>query len=409
MATAPATYAPTAQPLTPEEAQTVITGSGVPGATSGLPTNERNGNLSPFRARGLYPNPGVYDAVLRGDPVASTGDMRQRRYVAGLYWEFLDPEDSTPEEQRQTDLVASWFDSIPDGGLSGLIQRVMSREARGFSLHEMVYIDPANSASGYWEIKDAVEIQTHCVQKWLLGPDGLVQGVLVRDEAGDHRLWCNKLLLSIRDGTRRTPEGRAALRPLVGYCEAARDTLASDTASFERAARGTLIGIEGTDASDADRKAFDGMAANWQSGGQAWVRLPNGWDVRWDYGGDIPDPSSRVEIYHQAVARVFDDELQSLGQNKYGARAVGSEMRISTQRQLTGVLEELACDLTAQLVRPLYVLNNWDVRRICTLSSSGFFDPEKIDLLIKLCSGPDPLIKPDDRLKKALRRMVGLR
>jgi hypothetical protein len=233
--------------------------------------------------------------------------------------------------------------------------------------------------------------------------------VITRDERGDHYLPTSKILLSVRDGDSRSPEGVSALRPLYYYCEAKKDLLGSDAASCERAARGTLVGIEGPDPSKADRDKFDALAATWQSGGTAWCRLPTGWSVSWDYGGDIPDPSVRTTIYDQAIARVFDDELQSLGQNKYGARAVGEEFRLSTERQLAGMTEELACDTAAQIIAPLCQLNGWDIRRAPILICAEFFSAEKIRMIREFCSGPDPLIAltPDDI--RAVRRSLGLR
>jgi hypothetical protein len=330
--------------------------------------------------------------------------MRQARYVAGLDWRVVEPEDATEQELTQTEHIAACLDAI-SGGMSGLIRRVMSREAYGFSLHELVYA--IDETTGLWRLADAVAIAPWCVKKWLLDDSGRLTGVLAYDELGEHTLSVEKVLLSVRDFQSRNYEGTSALRPLYYYAEAKRDILAADAAIMERAGRGTLVITESVEASDADRTAIDSAAENWQSGGQAWIRLPAGWVTSWDHGGDIPDPTSRAELYNQAIARVFDDELASLGQNKYGARAVGEEMRVSTQRQLTGVCEELAVEITSQIVYPLYALNGWNQTRACTITSSGFYDFERLTALRDYVSAG--IIELTDQDKKSLRRLFGLR
>lgn len=391
------------RPLTRAEQQSILSGGGYWLTAQGLPTPESNPEMHPFFARGLYPHPGHYETMARRNPIIAAGLTRIEYYVASLDWRVMPPENPTVDEKRHAEQVAEDFDNVP-GGLSSTIRQVCTAVGFGFSAQELVWYE-GNLHMG---IADLVWIRPATAEFWVVNQAGDWMWFIQRSERGHVPIPRGKLLHFAWRGRSRAPEGNSALRPLYYYDEAKREILINDQISRQRYGIGTLVWSQPEGgAAEGEIAAVEEISQLWQAGQQAYLIPPPGWTYTIEFGGSIrPDPRQALEYFDHQASRLLDDTLAELGMARYGSHAVGSEMRLATQRQLTGVCREIAKAIDQQVIARVYRANGWTGRKARMLVT-GFEDSERLMTIAQLAQ--NNLIDTDDRQHRtAIARAVGL-
>jgi len=368
------------RPLTADELLVITSGAGYrrwsrggSGSLYDLPSGEANQALYAWKWRGLWPNPGIANDMERRNPIIASGVTKVEYYTSSLDWRIVDPEAATADETRQAEYIRASVDELP-GGFGAFIRRALSSVQYGFSLFEKVW----KLVDGTYSLRDLVWIAPWTVQGWVLDAGGDMVGILQLSERGRVFIPRAKLVHFARRFMGRNWEGESALRSLWAYDEAKRQEILSDRITRERWGEGTLVFTEPESPDADDRSRIDAIGVAWQSGEQSYIRLPFGWAYKFEHGGSqAPDPAPRLQYYDHQASRMLDDTLSELGFSAFGARAVGSEMRLASQRQLTGVCSSLCADIEQQVISDFFLLNGWTSRRP-TVTVSGFEDDARL-------------------------------
>jgi hypothetical protein len=392
---------PDATPLTLAELQTILTGSGHP-SRQGTPTSEDNPDAYPYKARGLYPNPGHYERQDRRNPITSAGLTKIEYFVPSLTWE-IELEKPTADEERHIDQVCGWLDAMP-GGLPRAIRLMATAPQYGFSLQELEWLEEEDGTLG---IRSLQWVRPASIESWIVDRAGREVGFRQVTERGSVIVPLGKCLHFAWRYRPREPEGRSALRPLTSYDEYKGDVLRDDRLAWRRFS-GMLEWTQPPGgAADGDLSAVELISELWQQGRQAYSVKPQGWesDVKWP-AGNKPDPTPMLQYLDHQHARQLDDTLGELGMARYGSHAVGSELRANTQRQLTGVCSEMATAIEQQLLRRVWSANGWP-GRVPRVLVTGFEDTARVTSIIQAAQAG--LVDPTDpRIREQVARILGL-
>jgi hypothetical protein len=394
---------PELRPLTRDELRAVLSGGGYPGARWGLPTPEDNPEMHPYRARGCYPDPGIYERMDRRDPNYAAGATKIEYYVPSLDWSPRPPVAPTAQESEHAETIAADLDDQP-GGLGFAIRMMTTCVQFGFALLEEVWREKDD---GTLTIGELVWLRPATIQAWIVDEACEWRYIVQQSERGMAVIPRGKLLHVTWRGRSRAPEGNAASRPLAYYNEYKRQLMQGDAITRQRYGVGTLVWQQpddgGTEQEIADVEL---MSQRWEAGEQSYFIPPPRWSYKIEYGGSqAPDPRNRLDYLDHETARVFDDCLGELGMSRYGSHAVGSEMRLSKQRQLTGVCREWARAIDQQVIDRIYRANGWAGRH-ARMMVTGFEDAERLSSIKDLADSQ--LIDVTPAVKASLARSVGL-
>ena len=359
----PPSHAPAARKLTDKELTSVLTASGY-----GAGHAEANWELKPSRARGLWPDPGIYEVDARRDPIVATGLWRRATFAASLDVRVVDPPDATPAEQQQAQLARDMLASLP-GGLAGLIRLIYTREQFGFSLLEKVWEVEEKTLA--WRLEDLVWIHPMTVKAWGFSESGHMIGCWQKGSNGPP-VWVprEKLAHFVRGDTGRNPEGVSALRPIHYYIEAKGDAIATHSASLHLFGEGWLDVTTDETRGQPEFAELESALQDWQEADRRYLIHAPGTEIEARYGGNVlPNLEENLRAYDHQLSRGLDESLQSLGTSAFGARAVGSEMMRATHRSLAGEFSELCVRIQQEVLQPIYERNGWDVTRIPTLAA----------------------------------------
>lgn len=399
------------RPLSESELVSVLTGSGFRGVAGGLPHNDLNPDGYPLRVRGFM-NPGEYDQMALSNPIIASGQFKMEYYVSSLDWRFRPPgtfdAPTTDEELENTEKIREDFDNL-SGGLTGFVRKTFSFMQHGFCLFEKVF--RIDEESKDYRFTKLLWINPQTIPKWLLQLSGEWLGFFHQSERGLIPVSREKVFHHARRGNERLPEGESAYRSLIYYNRRKSAELQSDSISRERWGEGTLVffrkdGNRAPSDNSKEMNQLQAIAELWQTGQQSYMILPDGWDYRIDYGGTAqPDPIPRLEYLDHQTARMLDDTLSELGMAKFGSQAVGREMRLATQRQLTGVCGEVCRAIEQQLIADYYTLNGWGGRPP-RVTVGGFENKDTLAVMVQLIQSGAIQLDDEDRIK--IKRMAGL-
>lgn len=377
---------------------------------NGVPTAEANPDLPPKKARGVYPVAGIYEEMDRQNATICAGLTRIEYFTPSLDWRPEAPEDATTEEKHYTDRYCEGLDEIP-GRLPTVIRLMFTAPQHGASIQELIYRE--DPSDGCLLITDTQWIRPGSISEWLETPSGRVWGFNQRGRDGKtvpiSLGQC--LVVRWRDRGDRAPEGLSLLRPLVYPNEAKRQELVDDRITRQRHGRGTLEWDQPTRPGGTTDKAeldnVERISALWESGELGYIIRPPGWKSTVAFGtANAPDPIPRLNYYDQQASRLLDDSLADLGHTRYGSHAMGSELRIESQRQFTGICREFAARFDQQVTARVWRANGWP-GRYPRLQVDGFDDAARLELIVQLAQAG--LIDVTDRVKRQIARAVGLK
>ena len=393
----------TPRPLTAEELQAVWSGSGY---THKAPfgSAETNQELHAWRSRGLYPRPGIYYEMIARDPKIASGLDQNESAVRGLDWRLLAPKDADAVDLVRMDFVIMCLEAM--GGLVEISARTLDKQlGYGFGLFEEVW--EIEESTGWWRLEDLLTIEPWCVDRWVLDGRGFARGAMIRDSGGVWMLPIEKAALMPRKFTGRNYEGRSVLRPLYYTSEAKRRTFVGLERAHARFGDGVIVFKLGAGAGEDGEAKARAVIEEWAAGDQMGIVIPFGMDFDFRHGGSvIPDNSGAIKQFDHIIGTVLGDNLSELGHTAHGSRAVGGEMRRSFERGAKGVCLGLCQMIQDQIIRPIYLRNGWDPRRMATPYVSGFEDPAWLSMVISaLQSGVIEKVPAD---QEKLRRATGL-
>jgi hypothetical protein len=298
-----------------------------------------------------------------------------------------------------------------------VVRQMFTAPQYGYSLQEELYRE--DPADGALLVVDMQWVRPASVSRWHELPSGRVWAFSQRGRLGN-RSWVETPPISIgqclfirwRDRGLRAPEGLSALRPVYYYDEAKRQELVDDRITRQRFGRGTLVwtppASPGGTVSTRELDTVERISALWESGECGYIIDPPGWTHRVEWGSaQAPDPTPRLEYYDHQTSRLLDDTLAELGMTRYGSHAMGSELRIASQRQFTGVCREFARHFDQQVTARVWRANGWSGKaRMPRMVVDGFDDAARVEQWVALAGAG--LLDITDRIQRQCTRAVGL-
>lgn len=393
--------APPDRDLSDTERQSVISGSG---AKSG--TFEQNPQLIPSRARGMHPNPGLFEVDKRRDPIIATALWRRAMSAASRTWLLPDRDDFDATDKARAESARDMIDEMP-GGMSGLVRRIFTRDQFGFSVFERWWrVDPDTLE---WRLRDVVWMHPSTVRVWGLNEAGFMVGFWQRSERG--LVWIDREKLShfVREDTGRNPEGVSALRPVHWYIEAKGEIVSTYIASLHLFGEGWMDVLTSTRAGSPERQALENALRSWQSGKNRYLIHNSDTEVEPKHGGTVmPELEPILRTVDGQSNRGLDEAAQGLAQSPFGAKALGVELNRSTDKAMGGEYAELCSLIRSEVIVPYYQRNEWDPKRapyVIVRGAGGDEDLARGRVLLEMVR--DGVI-PEDRKAEVVTRGLEL-
>jgi hypothetical protein len=339
------------RPLTDDERQSVLSGSGVrPGLPGG--TYDSNQDGSGYRARGLWPQPGVYDSLAYRDPLVATALQRRTHWATTRDYYLAPPPQATREELILRDYQAEQLDYLPGGGLPGMIEQIWTRDRYGFSL-----LEPVLDIEGLeYRLGRLVWIWPGTVRQWVTDRAGFLAGILQRSERADAPPYipATKLAHFARDFWGRNFEGASLLRPLIYYLEAKSEAWQDWAESARRLGRGYLRAVIDAPYGSQEWTDAEAMLDDFEESDGRVMMTNTALDVRGEHlGNTLPDIAAISEAFDYQVSRGVDEQGQQLGAQDRGSRALGTMMDQAARRSLAGECGQVCRQIEEQILRPL--------------------------------------------------------
>lgn len=380
------------------ELEDIVSASGWVGVKSGLPSGEMNAELSPYRARGIYPRPGRYDLMPRADSTQAGALRRQMLTLASLNWDILAPQSdnapATEEEKVQTQWVRDGWDDLEGGFINSAVVRPASSNQYGFSCSEIVL--DIDETTGWWKLAGLHWFPAWSVDEWVLDQHGFCLGVTLLDERNRRRfIRRGKFYHDAVEFYGRNYEGISLLRSLWYPFQHRRQVLVDDLFARERASAGIPVA---TPPEGVDRESFgseytqaETILGNIATGDGGYAVKPRaGWEFEVMYLNSMPDNYPILGYLDHLTNTQLSDNLSELGNHKHGSRNVGTEMRLDRWSQMNGLCAIKAHGIDFQIHRQIYDANGWNVKRMCRTSVSGLHSPELYQRLLSFMTVPIP-------------------
>ena len=369
--TSPAEYL---EPLSDEELLIVQSSPGWSRRWVG--TNESNPNLQPAKCRGLWPNPGLYSQMLRKDAVVAAAVEQRAQNLISLDWQVIPPADATDEEQEITQYVRDVFASL-HGGLPQLLYQVSKRDQYGFSLLEMVF--EIEESTLRYRLEELAFIEPCTVYKWITNRAGYLVGILQRGERGLIPIPIEKLAHFARGFTGRNWEGVSLLRAAYYAVSAKQEVCQNSMASRMLFGEGTIEVTCDYESGSPERRDLEDQLNQWSDAERRWIIIPESVSITPRHGGSVLPPlAPPVQVFNNEISRAVGADLEQLGTQTHGSRALGSEYRAASNQALAGEATELASLIHSQIIQPLCNLNGWPIDRSPRIIARGIGDDRTV-------------------------------
>ena len=394
------------RPLSDDELETVMTGSGsIPRHPGG--SSENNPDHHPYRGRGMWPNPGIYEGMRKADAIIGSSCHRRELTVSALPFRILDPPEPTPEEEKQSQYIRDMLSSLP-GGIPGIASRlVRGIYTAGFALMETIWETEETTKNRRIERLKWVDPWT--VYQWVESDGAQLLGAIIRDSAGQNFLAKEKMVHHARGFNGHNWEGDSAMRPLWYVTESKRRTFLSAEIAAEKFGEGVRH-YQGTvpEVTAGDIAAIETLEGFFRDNGQDWSFSPYGIEMEYRFGsGSIPPYEDKIRMFDHQLARGMDDTLPELGISEHGARAVGSEQRESTENSEKGLALSICRVIDEQIIYPTFFRNGWDDTRRPRMHVTGFVDWNEIRVIAELVR--DGVLSAEDpAVQSKVRREMGI-
>ena len=369
--TAPAEYL---KPLSDMELESVLSSPGWSRRWKG--SSEHNPHLRPSRARGLWPDPGLYSQMLRKDAVVAAAIEQRARNLIALDWQIVPPAEPTPAEEEITQYVRDVFASL-HGGLSGLLYQISKRDLYGFSLLEQVY--EIEESTLRYRLEELAFIEPCTVFKWITNEAGYLVGILQRGEKGLIPIPIEKLAHFARGFTGRNWEGVSLLRAAYYAVSAKQEVCQNSMASRQLLGEGWLEVTCDAEPGSQERRELEDTLNQWSEAEQRWVIIPESVQINPRHGGSVLPPlGPPVQVFNNEISRAVGADLEQLGTQSHGSRALGSEYRAASNQALAGEATELASLIHSQIIQPMCHLNGWPIDRSPRIFAKGIGDDKTV-------------------------------
>jgi hypothetical protein len=381
----------------------------------------------------------LYEENLTNVAIISTGVRYFLDLVSSAEWNF-EPADDSAKAQEVADFVQ---DAMHDMETSFF--RIIRRQARykfdGFSIQEWTVKPREDGRIGFLDIEPR---PAHTIERWDVGSNGVVKGVLQTNPNTGQEIYLpvSKLVYVTDDTLSDSPEGLGLFRQAIRGAAGIARFEDLEHWGFETDLQGIPIGRvpiahmqelvdEGvlTQAQmQQARLAIDSMIANHIRGPASGITLDSAtykttdergapsnqrlWDIELLKSGGTSHAQIDVAIKRktQELARLLGVEHLLLGSDGAGSLALSQSSTKRLHGMVNSCLNELRDVSAKQMIRPLMVLNNipkplWPKPKPEEIAYRTV--EEVTGALANLATAGVPLM-PGDAAVDAVRDMVGL-
>ncbi len=334
--------------------------------------------------------------------------------VAKANYRFVEPENATAKEKKQTEFVREVFNDM-DRPLSDVIQDIMSMNTFGFSVIEKVYKKRKGNNSQYPDgrigIKKLGLRNQESIDKFVFddtGNDiiGVKQDIskiedpfsrFVNRAKTDVVLPRSKVMLFTTGRATDNPYGVSPLRDVYlpwKYLTSIEELEAAGVAKDLQGLPVLYVPAQymSPDASTEQKalyEQFKNIVRNLQNNSQSGVVLPSAVDPETrqplfklellsTQGGKKNYDTDKVKEYYRAMIFIgMNADILLMGNTQTGSFALGSIKTSMTGAYVEGMLKKIVQVFNDDLIRQLYELNGWDVSRRARMDYEGF---SEIDL-----------------------------
>lgn len=332
--------------------------AGIPRDRRGLPQQEQNPELRPYRARGFGENPGVYDEMLRTDGTVAGLSGFIKRTISTATPDIWIPPNPTLEEGRAAELLARFYGTDGRqawlrGGLPRHVCQALRSMDYGFQGFERVWEPWAWQGGVVLAPSGIYQRASRSVKGWVWDGDRLA-GMTQQTTEGpsaEAEWWglsglslglknksavvipSDQLLLYTFDPSGEVegnPEGVSIFRPGYIWWKTKRDLILRYHMAADRLFGGLtwlqqLVDKDGVPlGSEEDLEAFGEEYSAWADMELGWLAAPPGWEARTDYPGfRIQTPESLLAYCDLQMQVVFAAQLLGGG--------TGAQSEISQQ------------------------------------------------------------------------------
>ena len=307
--------------------------------------------------------------------VAASLEQRARNLTA-LDWQVIPPPDATPEEEEITQFVRDVFASL-HGGLPSLLYQASKRDLYGFALLECCY--EIEETTLRYRLEDLAFIEPCTVDRWLTNDAGYLVGILQRGERGLIPIPIEKLAHFARGFTGRNWEGVSLLRSCYFAVSAKSEIYNSSMASRRLMGEGWLEVQSDAEVGSPERAEIERQLDQWSDAEQRWLIVPESVQITARHGGSVLPPlGAPIQVFNSEISRAVGADLEQLGTNSHGSRALGTEYRAAANQALAGEAVELGSLIQSQIIQPLVSLNGWAVDRAPRIIARGIGDDRTV-------------------------------
>jgi hypothetical protein len=402
--------------LSQDQLEAVLSGSGL-NRWHGPPTSETNVNLLPWRARGVFPDPGLYHRILRRNPVLAGGALQTTAHVQAMPTRLRPPKNPTTtgrfasNELAQTELLRLCMFDLWKGGFPAFIRQVFSSLWYGFSLFEIVWrhvetafvlpydldfdrddLDAGQQPSvdretGTTIVPVGTAVPVRCrwiapwtIEDWVIDEEtGDLLFALQISEKGRVAIPASKLAHFPFGWLGDNWEGESVLRSLWYLEKAFGEEFKSDRISRERWGEGVpvgeWVGVDNDDESikydDSQRGEVADLLDELVNNRVQRIVLPPGWRADLKFGGTAyPDFVNRIQLFKDLMARLVDDvtkDMGTAGGGKFGTKAGAETVAAQRLQTLIGIAKEFAVLTRQEIFRPFAMVNGLNPTRMPTM------------------------------------------
>lgn len=418
-------------PLKPQETL-AVSGTAIIGGY--VQDNEKSADL---RGTEKYRS---YNDMVANTSIVAAGVRTLLNLAGNAQWRVEPAEDSGEEGQEIADKVYDILHTMRRPW-NRIVRRLASAKFYGFAVGEWTAKRLDDGTIGF---KDIISIPQSTIERWITEPDGNVTGIIqTSPQTGkDVPIPREKLVYVVEDSLNDSPEGMGLLRHIAdsvrrlkrlqelelwGYSNNLRGVPIARAPLAELAARVNSQQITRADADTAlrgitsfcsyqtrtpDMGLLLDSAVYKGSGDQ---RTPSGnlqWDIELLEGGkyELKEVAEAIIRIQREIARVLGVEHLLLGENSSSSRNLSQDKTRSFGLLVDSILLSIQEAMQADLLRPLFVLNGWDMALMPTLKTEAqaFRDPAEMSATIRDLATAGVQIDRQDEVVGEIYDLMGL-
>jgi hypothetical protein len=316
----------------------------------------------------------VFDEMRNSDPIVKSLLWAWKLPVRAAEWSV------TAASEDEVDLAVAdavrWafgLDGEPGhitGGFQHLLAQTLLYLDYGAMSGELVLDDPViwRDADGdphlivpVWKVGRRLP---HSVQRYIDPPPGSQDplGGMVQAQAPKVVIPGERLLHTVLEPEVEPLTGVSLIRPCYGAWKLKRSLLVGSAVAFDRHAGGIPVVRYPTGGGPTAFARAQRIGRDLRNHERAYVALEGRADEGWDVdilsgAGSLADPVPLLRHYDEQIVSAGLAQVMRLGTSERGARAVGEVLAEPLFLAITSIAEQVANDLTDQLVRRFVRMN----------------------------------------------------